>query len=95
LAAAASIFGWVFYGYDLGLFGKLGVTAALGTGVAIYIPHVIFSNCWLRQFRFGPIEWLWRTAMYGDAAARSRQKSLDKTDDAGVELDPPADLKSG
>jgi len=24
------IFGWLFYGYGLGLFGKLGVTAALG-----------------------------------------------------------------
>jgi len=60
-----SVFGWVFYAYGLGLFGKLGVTAALGTSVAIYIPHVIFSNCWLRQFRFGPVEWLWRTVMYG------------------------------
>ena len=59
------IFGWVFYGYGLGLFGKLGVTAALGIGVAVYILQVIFSICWLRQFRFGPVEWLWRTVMYG------------------------------
>ena len=59
------IFGWVFYGYGLGLFGRLGVTAALGIGVAVYILQVIFSIYWLRQFRFGPVEWLWRTAMYG------------------------------
>jgi uncharacterized protein len=52
------IFGWVFYGYGLGLSGRLGVTAALGIGVAVYILQVIFSIYWLRQFRFGPVEWL-------------------------------------
>ena len=59
------IFGWVFYGYGLGLFGKLGVAAALGIGIGVYILQVIFSAYWLQHFLYGPVEWLWRSAMYG------------------------------
>jgi uncharacterized protein len=59
------IFGWVFYGYGLGLFGRLGVTSALAIGVAVYIGQVFFSRWWLGRYRYGPVEWLWRTLMYG------------------------------
>ena len=59
------IFGWVFYGYGLGLFGKLGVAAALSIGIGVYILQVAFSAYWLKKYLYGPVEWLWRTAMYG------------------------------
>jgi uncharacterized protein len=59
------IFGWVFYGYGLGLFGKLGVASALAIGIGVYILQIVFSVYWLRYFLYGPVEWLWRSAMYG------------------------------
>jgi uncharacterized protein len=59
------IFGWVFYGYGLGLFGRVGVAAALGIGIAVYALQVGFSAYWLRHYLYGPVEWLWRSAMYG------------------------------
>jgi uncharacterized protein len=59
------IFGWVFYGYGLGLFGKLGVAAALAVGIGVYILQVVLSAYWLQRFLYGPVEWLWRSAMYG------------------------------
>jgi len=59
------IFGAVFYGYGLGLFGKLSVSAALGIGIIVYIAQVFASRWWLTRFNFGPVEWLWRTLMYG------------------------------
>ena len=59
------IFGWVFYGYGLGLFGKLGVAAALVIGIGVYILQVAFSAYWLQYYLYGPVEWLWRSAMYG------------------------------
>ena len=65
--AQSVIFGWIFYGYGLGLFGRLGVTSALAIGVAVYIGQVFFSAWWLRRYRYGPVEWLWRTLMYGAA----------------------------
>jgi uncharacterized protein len=59
------IFGWLFYGYGLGLFGKLEVAAALAIGTGVYILQIVFSAYWLRRFLYGPVEWLWRSAMYG------------------------------
>ena len=59
------VFGWLFYGYGLGLFGKIGVAAALAVGTGIYILQVAFSAYWLQRYLYGPVEWLWRSAMYG------------------------------
>ena len=59
------ILGWIFYGYGLGLFGRLSVTAALAIALALYAAQVAFSAWWLRRYRYGPIEWLWRSLMYG------------------------------
>ena len=58
------IFGWLFYGYGLGLFGKLGVAVALAIGTGVFILQVVLSAWWLRRFLYGPVEWLWRSAMY-------------------------------
>lgn len=59
------IFGWIFYGYGLGQFGKLDVSIALAIGVALYVAQVFVSEWWLRRYCFGPIEWAWRSLMYG------------------------------
>jgi uncharacterized protein len=63
--AQSVICGWIFYGYGLGQFGRLGVAAALGIGILVYVAQVLFSAWWLRRYRFGPVEWLWRSCMYG------------------------------
>jgi uncharacterized protein len=65
--AQSIIFGWIFYGYGLGLFGRLGTASALAIGLAVYVAQVIFSAWWLKRYRYGPVEWLWRTLMYGTA----------------------------
>jgi uncharacterized protein len=59
------IFGWIFYGYGLGLFGKLGVAAAFAIGVIVYVLQIAFSALWLLRYRYGPVEWVWRGFMYG------------------------------
>jgi uncharacterized protein len=63
--AQSVIFGFIFYGYGLGLFGHLGASAALAIGIAVYLAQIVASTWWLKHYRFGPVEWLWRTAMYG------------------------------
>jgi uncharacterized protein len=63
--AQSLVFGWLFYGYGLGLFGHVGAAAALAFGVAVYAAQAISSRWWLKRFKFGPVEWLWRTLMYG------------------------------
>ena len=59
------VLGCIFYGYGFGLFGRIGPAAAAGIGLAIYLAQVQLSRFWLRRFRFGPFEWLWRSLAYG------------------------------
>ena len=58
----------LFYGYGLGFYGKVGPSQGLGISVMIFGLQVVFSAAWLRRFRFGPVEWVWRTATYGVSA---------------------------
>ena len=61
------IFGFIFFGYGLGQFGRMGAATGFVIGVAVYIAQMVLSKWWLRHYHFGPIEWLWRTLMYGAA----------------------------
>ena len=65
-------FGLVFFGYGLGQFGRMSAAAALALGTTVYIAQTVMSRWWLRRYRFGPIEWLWRTLMYGSAERMSK-----------------------
>ncbi len=58
------LLGFVFYGYGLGLFGKLTLETGACIAVALYAAQVVFSQWWLRHYRFGPMEWLWRRLSY-------------------------------
>lgn len=55
----------LFYGHGLGLFGSLERHELLLPVAAIWLAQLIWSPIWLRHFRFGPAEWLWRTLTYG------------------------------
>lgn len=50
----------LFYGWGLGLIGKVGTLEVLAIAAALYITQVFFAQLWLSQFQFGPWEWLWR-----------------------------------
>ncbi|MCS6774088.1 MAG: DUF418 domain-containing protein, partial [Thermoflexales bacterium] len=55
----------IFYSYGLGLFGKVGAFAGLLLTLAIWLAQLPLSVAWLSRFRFGLLEWLWRTLTYG------------------------------
>jgi uncharacterized protein len=57
----------LFYGYGFGLYGKLDRAQLLGVVVAIWALQLWLSPNWLKSFRFGPAEWLWRSLTYGKA----------------------------
>ncbi|MDZ7705875.1 MAG: DUF418 domain-containing protein [Trueperaceae bacterium] len=56
----------IFYGYGLGYYGQLGPAVTVVIAFAIYGVQIVLSVLWLRAFRFGPMEWLWRTLTYGE-----------------------------
>lgn len=57
--------GLIFYSYGLGLFGSVQPAGLVAIAIGILIMQLIVSPIWLRHFRFGPVEWLWRSATYG------------------------------
>ena len=55
----------IFYSYGLGLYGRVGPAAGMVVTVTVFAAQLLVSVWWLRRFRFGPIEWLWRSLTYG------------------------------
>jgi predicted unusual protein kinase regulating ubiquinone biosynthesis (AarF/ABC1/UbiB family) len=56
---------FVFYGWGLDRAGRTGAAACLGISLVIFALQIAAAHLWLRGFRFGPAEWLWRTLAYG------------------------------
>jgi uncharacterized protein len=54
----------IFYGYGLGLFGSVERIGQAGIVAAIWAVQLTISSIWLRYFKFGPLEWVWRTGAY-------------------------------
>ncbi len=55
---------WFFYGYGFGYYDKLRFHQLYYVVGAVWLFQIIFSAIWLRFFRFGPFEWLWRSLTY-------------------------------
>lgn len=55
----------IFYGYGLGLFGKMGMAAGIGLSILIFLLQIPLSHWWMKRFQYGPAEWLWRSLTYG------------------------------
>lgn len=54
----------LFYGFGFGLFEAFQRYQLYGVVAAIWAAELIWSPIWLRHFRFGPFEWLWRSLTY-------------------------------
>ena len=55
---------FIFYGHGLGLYGRMERTYQLIITLAIWALILIISPLWLKRFRFGPLEGLWRRLTY-------------------------------
>ncbi len=66
----------IFYNTGFGLGGTVGPTIYLLIGVSVYAFQVISSGWWLARFRFGPLEWLWRMATYGQRIPLAKSSAL-------------------
>lgn len=56
--------GLIFYGHGLGLFGDVSRVGQAGLVAAIWALQLWWSKWWMDRFRFGPVEWLWRSMVY-------------------------------
>lgn len=55
---------FLFTGYGFALYGRLERHQLYYVVAAIWIFQLVVSPIWLRHFRFGPFEWLWRSLTY-------------------------------
>lgn len=54
----------LFYGYGFGQLYLLGPAATTAYAVLFFAVQAGFCSWWLKRFRFGPAEWLWRSLSY-------------------------------
>ena len=54
----------IFFGFGFGLFHTMNRLELLGVAVAIWVLQLAWSPWWLARFRFGPLEWAWRSLTY-------------------------------
>lgn len=55
------------------MFGSVDRLHQLLLTVALWIRLLIVAPQWLRRFRYGPLEWLWRTLTYGHRVSMRRE----------------------
>ena len=61
-----------FYGHGFGQFGRLERVEQLAFVIAVWAFQLIASPLWLRRFRYGPAEWIWRWVTNGERPAFRR-----------------------
>lgn len=58
------IMAFIFYGYGMGQYARIGYFGLMGIVAGIWIIQLYLSPWWLSRFRFGPLEWVWRSLTY-------------------------------
>jgi uncharacterized protein len=51
----------LFYGFGFGLYGQLSRAELYLVVVGVWALMLLWSKPWLTHFRYGPLEWLWRS----------------------------------
>ena len=54
----------LFNSYGLGMFNKLQVYQVYIFVIGVWIFQITITMIWLRYFKMGPVEWLWRSLIY-------------------------------
>jgi uncharacterized protein len=62
--SSSILFGALFYNFAFGKAFYLGPAAVTGYAVLFFAILILFAVFWTNRFRFGPMEWLWRTVTY-------------------------------
>lgn len=57
--------GLIFYSYGLGLFGKMELWQTELAAILIFAVQIVLSSLYLRRFKAGPIEYVWRVGYRG------------------------------
>jgi uncharacterized protein len=54
----------IFYGFGLGLYGRVTGYQLYGVVLAVWVLELAWSGWWLQRYQIGPFEWVWRSLTY-------------------------------
>lgn len=66
----------LFYHYGFGWYDHVGYQGMFAVTAILFSLQMAASVWWLRRFRFGPVEWLWRSLAYGKRQPMRRKPAL-------------------
>jgi uncharacterized protein len=55
----------LLYGFGFNKLGELPMHTIWGYALVWLVVEIIFSTYWLKYYRYGPTEWIWRQLSYG------------------------------
>jgi uncharacterized membrane protein YeiB len=67
-------------GHAFNLMANINLISSLWICIGIYIFQLLFSKVWLKFFRFGPVEWLWRMGTYWSVLPISKTTSKERNE---------------
>jgi len=66
----------LFYGFAMGGFQSLGQVNSLLLGFCLWLLQRFFAHLWLKHYKYGPLEWGWRSLTYGKKVKNSLAISM-------------------
>lgn len=80
-----------FYGFGLGMYRTVGPFHAVFFGLAVFVVQCAFAHWWMKRFRYGPLEWLWRAATLRTTAVPMRRIAATPPSTSRTAVSPLAD----
>ena len=66
---------FIFYGFGLGFFGSIDRTGQILIVLLVWAIQLFLSPWWLSRYKFGPLEWAWRSLTYMQRQTFRRETS--------------------
>ncbi|MCK1971251.1 DUF418 domain-containing protein [Bacillus safensis] len=66
----------LFLRYGAGLANHLQPAGTFMIGLGVYVFLVLFSTLWLKRFKYGPMEFIWRQLTYGKVDDKSKTSTM-------------------
>ena len=63
----------LFYGIGFGFGTHCSLSVIEIIAIMAFLSEVMVCSLWLRRFRFGPLEWIWRMLTYGERIAITKK----------------------
>ncbi len=54
----------LFYGFGFALYKYFGALWSLLLGITVFLISALLSKQWLKKYRYGPLEWMWRASTF-------------------------------